>query len=387
MDGNKDGQRLEDQIKRLKHRLREQNKRVQKLSIMFEISRDIAAVFELNKVLEVLVNKATGLLGTEIGSILLWDKDGKYLIIKAAKGLEAKIIDSTRIKMGERISGWVAQHRKSILVEDIEKDRRFARRNEEKYYTKSLISVPLKVKDKVIGIINVNNKKTRGKFAQGDLELLEAIASQGSLAIENAYLYEEVHHVYMHTIRALAITIDSKDHYTYHHSINVVKYAAAIAHEMKLARHEVQDIKHACQLHDLGKISVPDYILAKPGKLNKEEWEKVKLHVQKSVEILGALPLLDRVVGLIAEDHERYDGAGYPKGIKGKKILLGSRIMLVADAFDAMTSERPYRKKLSVQEAIEELKKNSSTQFDPHVVKAFLEVLKREPGIVEGWHV
>jgi putative nucleotidyltransferase with HDIG domain len=193
---------------------------------------------------------------------------------------------------------------------------------------------------------------------------------------------KELHHVYMHTIKAFASAIDLKDHYTYDHSINVVKYAVAIAHQVKLMNHEIQDIKHACQLHDLGKIGVPDYILAKHGKLNKEEWEKVKIHTLKGAEILSPLKFLDGIIKLIVCHHERYDGKGYPKGLKCEKIPLGARIMLVADAFDAMTSDRPYRKKLSIEEAIEELKRNSGTQFDPGVVKAFLEVLRVEPGIV-----
>lgn len=193
---------------------------------------------------------------------------------------------------------------------------------------------------------------------------------------------KELHHVYMHTIRAFASAIDSKDHYTYDHSINVVKYAVAIAHQMKLTNDEVQDIKHACQLHDLGKIGVPDYILAKHGPLSKEEWEKVKIHTLKGAEILSPLKFLDEIIKLIMSHHERYNGSGYPKGLKGEKIPLGARIMLVADAFDAMTSDRPYRKKLGIENAIKELKINSGTQFDPEVVNAFLEVLRVEPGIV-----
>ena len=195
---------------------------------------------------------------------------------------------------------------------------------------------------------------------------------------------KELHHVYMHTIKAFASAIDFKDHYTYDHSINVVKYAVAIAHHMKLTNHEIQDIKHACQLHDLGKIGVPDYILAKHGPLSEEEWEKVKFHTLKGAEILSPLKFLDEIIKLIISHHERYNGSGYPKGLKGEKIPLGARIMLVADAFDAMTSDRPYRKKLSIKESIEELKRNSGTQFDPEVVNAFLEVLRVEPGIVRN---
>lgn len=342
---------------------------------MFKISREITSVLELNKVLESIINKTTAILNTEIGSVLLWDRSGKNLVIRASKGLSEKIINETNLRTGERVSGWVVQHRKSLLVDDIEKDKRFAMRSKEKYYTRSLISVPLKVKGKIIGVLNVNNKKTRERFTQDDLDLLEAIAAQASIAIGNAMLIYELHHVYMHTIRALAVAIDSKDHYTYHHSKNVAKYAVMIARQMDITNPEIQDIKHACQLHDLGKISIPDYILANPGPLSKKEWEKVKLHSLKGAEILSPLKFLDEVIELIMCHHERYNGSGYPKGLKGKRIPLGARIMLVADAFDAMTSDRPYRKRLSTKAAIAELKRNSGTQFDPDVVRAFLKVI------------
>jgi len=187
---------------------------------------------------------------------------------------------------------------------------------------------------------------------------------------------------YMATVKALAQTIDAKDHYTHSHSENVTKYAVAIAKEMGFSQREVHTLREACQLHDLGKIGIHDYILNKSEKLTQEEWEKIRSHSLRGAEILEPLTFLDEVIILIRQHHERYDGTGYPNGLIGEEIKLGARIIAVADAFDAMTSERPYRKAYSKEYTISKLKETSGTQFDPQVVKAFLEVLKKEPGII-----
>jgi len=188
-------------------------------------------------------------------------------------------------------------------------------------------------------------------------------------------LYEELQATYLYTIKALAQAIDARDHYTHSHSKNVTKYAVMIAQEMKLSAKEIDEIRQACELHDLGKIGIHDYVLTKPGELTPQEWEEVRLHSLKGAEILAPLKFLDAAIKLIQQHHERHDGKGYPYGLKGESIQLGARIMAVADAFDAMISERPYREKpLTKEKAIEEVKKNSGTQFDPQVVKAFLKI-------------
>lgn len=179
----------------------------------------------------------------------------------------------------------------------------------------------------------------------------------------------------MQTVKALAQAIDAKDHYTHGHSEKVTKYALMITQEMGLKSEEIEDIRQASELHDLGKIGIHDYILTKPGKLTPEEWENVKLHSLKGAEILEPLDFLDGIIDLVRQHHERYDGKGYPHGLAGEQIKIGARIMAVADAFDAMISKRSYSEKpLTKEEAIEEIKKSSGSQFDPMVVGAFLRI-------------
>jgi len=191
-------------------------------------------------------------------------------------------------------------------------------------------------------------------------------------------LYENIQAAYMSTVKALAQAIEARDRYTHSHSQNVTKYAVATAKEMGLSKQEVETLREACQLHDLGKIGIHDYILNKRDKLSKKEWQEVRLHSLRGAEILRPLTFLNGVITLIRQHHERYDGRGYPEGLKGEKIELGARIIAVADAFDAIISERPYRKAYSKKYAISKLTEHSGTQFDPQVVKAFLKILKKQ---------
>ncbi len=189
-------------------------------------------------------------------------------------------------------------------------------------------------------------------------------------------LYEDLRTTYMRTIRVLAQTIDARDHYTHSHSENVARYAMIIANELKLQTNDIELICHACELHDLGKIGIEDNILLKTSALTALEWVQIKKHPTIGAKILESLTFLKGVVDLIRQHHEHYDGSGYPEGRKGNEILLGARIIHLADAYEAMRSARSYRKiPLSKEEAILEIKRNCGTQFDPGIVDVFLKVV------------
>ncbi|MBU1087401.1 MAG: HD-GYP domain-containing protein [Candidatus Omnitrophica bacterium] len=187
----------------------------------------------------------------------------------------------------------------------------------------------------------------------------------------------------MRTINSLVSAIDFKDKLTRNHSDNVKHYALAIAKEMGLSKAQIDTIKEACQVHDLGKIGVHDNILTKPGKLTEQEFKEMKLHALAGAVILKPFHFLDKVVLIVRQHHERYDGTGYPDGIKGDKIDIGARIMAVADSFDAMTGKRPYRDPISKEEALAELENFSGTQFDPKVVEVFVKLMKKGNDLFE----
>ena len=189
-------------------------------------------------------------------------------------------------------------------------------------------------------------------------------------------LYEDLRSTYMRTIRVLAQAIDSRDHYTHSHSENVARFAVTIAGEMKLSSKDIEMLREASELHDLGKIGIEDSILTKPGALTPQEWEVMKRHPVMGAKILEPLTFLHSVINLVLQHHEHYDGTGYPEGRKGDAILLGARILHLSDAYEAMTSARSYRKvPLSKEAAVQEIKRNNGTQFDPKVVEAFLKVV------------
>jgi len=191
-------------------------------------------------------------------------------------------------------------------------------------------------------------------------------------------LYEDLRTTYMRTIKVLAQAIDARDHYTHSHSENVARYAAAIAEEMGLSVKDIETIREACELHDLGKIGIIDSILSKPAGLTPEEFQEIKRHPLIGAQILEPLTFLTDVIELVRQHHEHYDGTGYPEGRKGEDIFLGARIINLADAYEAMTSARAYRKTpLDKEQAIEEIKRNRGKQFDPKVVDAFLKVVDR----------
>lgn len=188
-------------------------------------------------------------------------------------------------------------------------------------------------------------------------------------------LYEDLRSTYMRTIKVLAHAIDARDHYTHSHSENVARYAVAVATELGLSAKEIETIREACELHDLGKIGIEDSILTKPSGLTNEEWEQIKRHPAIGAQILEPLTFLNDVIELVMQHHEHYDGTGYPQGRRGDDILIGARIIHLVDSYEAMRSARSYRKIPRTKlEAIEEIKRNNGTQFDPKVVEAFLKV-------------
>lgn len=178
------------------------------------------------------------------------------------------------------------------------------------------------------------------------------------------------------TVYALVAAIDAKDSFTFQHSTNVSQYAVLLAQKLGLSRDDIQTVKVAGLLHDIGKIGIPESILKKAGKLTDEEYEIMKSHVEKSIEMIHYLPNMSYVIPAVVSHHERYDGKGYPRGLKGEEIPLLGRILAVCDSFDAMISKRAYKEPLSVEYAMGELEKNKGTQFDPKVAEAFIELIK-----------
>jgi len=198
------------------------------------------------------------------------------------------------------------------------------------------------------------------------------------VALENARLFSEVKDLFLSSVKSLVMAIDAKDPYTHLHSLRVSEVSAILADEIGLPAQEVEQIKLAALLHDVGKIGVPEHVLLKPDKLTAPEWEMMKQHPLHSIQILGQVKQFFPILKWVRHEHEHYNGTGYPDQLKGEAIPLPSRIIAVADAFDALTSDRYYRKGRSEEKAVEVIRKESGIQFDPEVIRAFVSAYQKD---------
>lgn len=345
--------------------------RIGELHAIFEIDKAITSAIDLETVLQQIVQMSVGLMDAKISSIMLLDEESEELVIAAAQGLSESYIRKGPIKVGESIAGRVILEGRPIAVYDIRQDPRHAYAEQARMEGLcSLLSVPLNLKDRVIGVLNIYTDEPHA-FTPHEINLFTSLASQAAIAIENARLFESLEEIYIEVITAMASAIDARDAYTHGHSQRVTEYAVAIAEEMGLSPAEVDIIRNASILHDVGKIGIKEEILKKPGRLSEEERREMEYHPFIGTKILHSVRLLEPVMPLVYHHHERYDGTGYPDGLRGEEIPLGARIISVADAFESMTSDRPYRKAMPVEEAMAELRYNAGRQFDPRVVEVF----------------
>ncbi|HEY3346161.1 MAG TPA: HD domain-containing phosphohydrolase, partial [Nitrospirota bacterium] len=352
---------------------RELEKVVERLTTVNHIGNILNSILDKDNVIEVIVTTLAKTVNAEICSLMLVNEATNELEVAFAVGLDGKRLRS--VKIGEGISGYVAKEGKPLLVIDIEKDPRFQLKSDPQYTTTSLIAAPLFIKGKVIGVFNINNKKTGEAFTHDDLDLLTTVAGQAAIAVENSNLYRDIRSSYFDTVRALVNALEAKDKYSKGHSERVTLLAMMMAEEMGLPDDRKQALQHAGVLHDIGKIGISMSILNKNGKLTGEEYDVVKDHPTIGEKILDPITFLKDVKVIVGEHHERYDGKGYPHQKKGEELSMEARILAVADTFDALTSDRPYRKALPFEEAVAEIKRCSSSQFDPDVVDIFMKTI------------
>lgn len=350
----------------------------EKLNISERLIRALESVntpFDLDTILEMLMTLANQLINTDASSILLMDEEKGQLYFAAATGIKKNEIKKIYLKKGEGIAGWVAENGKPLHIPDVSKDKLFSKKVDQMtgFTTHSVLAVPLKIEDKVIGVTEVVNKKKNKHFSSEDIELLEILSTAGALAIQKARLYQDLNELFISAVRAIADAIEAKDPYTRGHCERMRRFSLIIAEGLNLSEKEKKDLELSALLHDLGKIGVPDTILLKNDKPTPEEWEILKKHPVIGEEILKEIKQLKNVLPGVRYHHERYDGKGYPDGIAGENIPLMARILAVADSYDAMTSDRPYRKGLATDIAEQELIRLKGQQFDPQCIDIFLQ--------------
>jgi putative nucleotidyltransferase with HDIG domain len=245
---------------------------------------------------------------------------------------------------------------------------------------KADLYLPLIAKDELVGVLTIGPKRSKESFTKDDQRTLITLANQTAVAIDNARLYEELENTFEQTVVALANAIDVRDTYTSDHSQQIAKWAAETAKVLGCLPHEIKTIYWGGLLHDIGKIGIPDSILLKPTTLTESEWEIIIQHPKLGSEMISPIKKLSHIAPIIEYSHERYDGSGYPYGAAKEEIPLGARIVSVVDSFSAMMDERPYKKPMKYIDAVEEIRGNSGTLYDPKVVAAFFEILDRPNG-------
>lgn len=350
---------------------------VEHLSTIYKIGLAINSTMDIDRLFNLIVRSTTTTLRAHIGYVILYDKDLKMLNVTNLIGNGKLIAPQKAIPMSDSsVSTWVINNRQPLLIGDIHQAPQFDVFSALGYERKTLICVPLMVKDEIIGTISVVNKIDNTQFCEDELEMLTTIAAQAAIAIKNATLYEEQQQTYLNTIQALVSAIEASDSYTRGHSERVTRYSLEIGRRMNLPSDRMQILERAAILHDIGKIGIDLSLLHKEGKLTSNDINELHQHPAIGMKILEPIEFLLDVRTCIGQHHERYDGMGYPNRIKSSEQLLESRILSVADAFDAMTTDRPYRKALLLETAIAELCDNSGTQFDPAIVDVFTSVLE-----------
>jgi HD-GYP domain-containing protein (c-di-GMP phosphodiesterase class II) len=332
------------------------------LSTIHTIHRLLSSTLNMDELIERIARLTLQVMRSRYCSMMLLDESKKYLIPKAVINLDKEILKTDpqykQVKLGAKLEGRVAKAGKAML-------------------SRNSVCVPL-VEEDIIGVISVRDKTNDVPFDKFELEILITLAEQAVIAVKNAQMYEEQEKMAYGSIKTLAALLDSKSPNTFTHSDQFVKIVLAIAEQMKLSREDIVSLHYSALLPDTGKFSIPDEILKKPDSLSSKEYDIIKKQHLESLKIIEHLEFLKPAIPIIKYHHEKYDGTGYPDGLKGTEIPVGARVMAVADAFEAMISARPYKgKKISISQAIKEIEKNKGTQFDPEVAEAFIEVTKK----------
>ena len=338
-----------------------------RLAAVYKANQIISSERDLRKIFERVMDQIFALVPAHNGVILLRDEKSGELVTEYTKsGSGEAAISST-------IVGRAFDKGEAIITYDAADDSRFE--SGASIIAQNIASVmctPLTFQSERLGVLYVDTRGTTNAFVKGDLELLVALAGPAAIAIKNAQYLSRLERSYQDTLNAIANSVEMRDHYTVGHTWRVTNFALEVARTLGWSEEKLKDCQMGGILHDVGKIAVDDSILRKPGKLTEEEFAKMKIHPERGARMLRDIEQLRPLIPYCLHHHERYDGKGYPFGLVGENIPIEGRVIAVADAFDAMTSNRPYRKALDPSDAIEEIKKCSGTQFDPAVADAIV---------------
>jgi len=332
------------------------------LSTVHTLHRLISSTLNLNELLPRLARLSLQVMRASRCSIKLLDAKKRILLPKATIDLRKKKTKLKKVRIGKWAPGKAVKYSKSIRGRDF-------------------LATPL-IDEDVIGVITIYDKIDKKPFNEFEEEIMRTLCEQAAIAIKNAQLYMEQEKLTMGAIKSIAAILETKAPGTLLPKESFLKIVHLMGQELKLSDYELKCLQYATILHDAGQIAVPDEVIKKKGLLTGKEYGLIKEHPKKAALILKPIKSLKNIVPIILHHHEHYDGTGYPSGLKGNNIPLEARILGVVGAFEAMIIKKSYRKQLNIDEAVNEIKRNSGRQFDPKVVEAFLKVIKKK-GIIK----
>jgi HD-GYP domain-containing protein (c-di-GMP phosphodiesterase class II) len=354
--------------------LKSSEAKIQRFNTLLTVSKEITQLDNLHSLLEKIMNSAKKVMRADASSLFLIDDKTNEMYIESAQGEVGEIISQIRMPIGKGIAGWVAQKGVAQLVPDAYEDARFNPDFDRKtgYRTKSVVCVPLEFKAKTTGVIQIINALDKETFDEEDMAYLTALAGQAAVAIENVRLMMANKELFLNVVMALVKMIDSRHKFFAGHSTRVATYASLTARMMGLTGDTVERIQICGFLHDIGRLQIPESILVKPGPLGPQELAVIRMQPVFGAKIVQGIKQLDYAVPALMFQMEQFNGKGYPKSLSGDQIPLFARIIGLCSAFDAMCSERPYRKAMDPASARGKVASLSGGQFDPAVAKAFL---------------
>ncbi len=367
------------------------------LDLLCRMIRAFSYTLDMENICHIILKNIVNILKADSGSIFFLNQNQELemfvstteLMIKKPSAYRDESTDNaacrTGFKMDEGIAGWVGAHKEPLKLDNAPEDKRylFLGNRIKDMRHKSILCLPLiNKKEMLIGVINLSKKKT-GFFKDEHLKMLEPVMLQFTDAIENIQRYQGIQsrakQITVGTLRSLTIAIEEKDMYTRGHSERVARYAVtlarAAARRYGFRRADLENIEVGSLLHDIGKIGVPENILNKKDPLKEDEWALIRQHPGKGARIVEPVQFL-KVVEIIRQHHERLDGSGYPFGLKGEDILPEAKILAIADSYDAMTSNRSYRKRFTKEKAAGILLESAGTLYDADLVRLFVDRLE-----------
>ena len=358
----------------------ETRRHLEYLNTLHKIDIAIAGSFNLPKILAVILEQVTTQLHVDAACLLLLNPRNQVLEYVAGRGFHTKSLQTTLLKVGEGFAGRSFQERRIINVPDLRRRDTGALRSPNFLAEKFIAyyAIPLLAKNEVLGVLEIFHRSPLNP-AQDWLDFLETLAGQAAIAINNTQLFDQLQSAnqdltlaYDETIEGWSKALDLRDEETEGHTLRVTEMTLALAQEMGIGQEELVHIRRGCLLHDIGKLGVPDAILQKQGPLTEEEWNLMKKHPTFAYEMIVPIVYLKPAIDIPYCHHEKWDGSGYPRGLKGEDIPLTARIFAIIDVWDALTSDRIYRPAWSKKEALVYIQEQSEKQFDPLIVEKFL---------------